>query len=81
MSKKDKNKKKQKETKVMVYDPAYINLAPISPNIKLEIAAVENEQSVHIVMTGFNNFDDVVDYSEYLAEYLPLLLYQTKVIQ
>lgn len=72
---KKKNKKKNKMNR-----PAFINLAPLSSNIKMEISAVEDDHAVYIKMSGFNEFEDVVDYSEFLAAYLPLLLYQTEIV-
>lgn len=76
---KDTKKKKVKAKKIK-QQTSFLNLAPISTNIKVEIAAVEDEQSVHIRMSGFEEFEDVIGYSEFLAAYLPLLLYQSEVV-
>lgn len=75
-----KSKKKHKKNRLSIAEPGFINLAPSSTTIKVEIAAVEDEQSVHIKMSGFEDFDEVVGYSNFLAEYLPLLLYQSEVV-
>lgn len=73
--KKDKKKKKIKHT-----EPSITCLGPSIENIHIEIVAVEDDNSVMIRLSGFDEFDNVVDYSEYLASYLPLLLYQTEVV-
>lgn len=75
-----KKKNKSKKDKLHVQEPGFLNLAPLSNNIKVEIVANENDQSVNIKMSGFEKFDDVVGYSEFLAAYLPLLLYQSEVV-
>lgn len=56
------------------------NLGPLSVGIQLDIVASEEENAIYIKMSNFEEFEDVVDYSEYLAEYLPLLLYQSEVV-
>lgn len=73
-------KKHKKKHKITMNEPSFMNLAPMTEDIKLEISAIEDENSVYIKMSGFNRFDDVIGYSEYLAAYLPLLLYQTEVV-
>jgi len=75
------SKKKHKKHKIKYTKPGYTNLAPLSTNVKIEIAAIEDDHSVHIKMSGFGDFDDVIDYSEFLATYLPLLLYKTEIVQ
>lgn len=74
-----KNKKNKKE-KYDLAHVSFINLAPLSETIRIEIVASETDHSVNIRMIGFDEFEDVAGYAEFLADNLPLLLYQTTII-
>lgn len=54
----------------------------ISPDdIDIEVFLDENDKSVIVKFTGFTDDDDREEYAEFLAETLPLLLFETTRIQ
>lgn len=50
-------------------------------DIDIEVFIDENEKSVVVKFTGFSDDDDREEYAEFLAETLPLLLFETTRIQ
>lgn len=70
--------KKKKKNKSQIIT----NLSPGIPNSECyNIIASEEDNSVYIQISGFEDFDHVIDYAEYLSKYLPLLLHHTQVLQ
>jgi len=47
--------------------------------LALEVGLVEEEKAVYVKITGFENVEDADEYAEYLAEHLPLLLFNSEV--
>ena len=47
--------------------------------LALEGGLVEEEKAVYVKITGFENVEDADEYAEYLAEHLPLLLFNSEV--
>lgn len=48
-------------------------------NIDVNIIVVEEDNTIFVQFTGFEDIDQVEDYAEFLQEHLPLMLFQTKV--
>lgn len=48
-------------------------------NIDLEIIIVEDDNSIFVQFTGFDDIDQLEDYADFLHEHLPLMLFQSKV--
>lgn len=55
---------------------------PISrDDIDIEVATSADENVVYVKFSGFDDFEDAEEYAEFLAETLPLLLFETTRIQ
>ncbi len=52
-----------------------------SDDIDIEVFIDENEKSVVVKFTGFSDDEDREEYAEFLAETLPLLLFETTRVQ
>lgn len=48
-------------------------------NIDLDIIVVEDDNTIFVQFTGFEDIDQVEDYAEFLSKHLPLMLFQTEV--
>lgn len=48
-------------------------------NIDLDIIVVEDDKTIFVQFTGFDDIDHVDDYAEFLSQHLPLMLFQTEV--
>ena len=48
-------------------------------HINLDIIVVEDDNSIFVQFTGFDDINEVEDYAEFLQEHLPLMLFQTEV--
>jgi len=48
-------------------------------NVDLEIIIVEDDNTIFVQFTGFEDIEQVEDYAAFLHEHLPLMLFQTKV--
>lgn len=47
--------------------------------LRIEVRLVEEDKSIYVHFTGFENFNDAEDYAEFLADNLPLLLFNSEV--
>lgn len=47
--------------------------------LEIEVRLVEEERAVYVQFTGFDNVDDAEAYAEFLADNLPLLLFNSEV--
>lgn len=57
-------------------------LEPISrDDLDIEVATSADEVAVYIKFSGFDDLEDAEEYAEFLAETLPLLLFETTRIQ
>lgn len=54
----------------------------MSNSIPLDITlyVTETDNSVYIKLSGFQSTDDADEYAEHLAEYLPLMLFESDII-
>lgn len=48
-------------------------------NIEMDIIIVEDDNSIFVQFTGFEDIDQVEDYADFLHDHLPLMLFQAKV--
>jgi SepF-like predicted cell division protein (DUF552 family) len=55
---------------------------PISrDDLDIEVATSSEEAVVYVKFSGFDDLEDAEEYAEFLAETLPLLLFETTRIQ
>jgi hypothetical protein len=55
---------------------------PISrDDLDIEVATSMDENVVYVKFSGFDDLEDAEEYAEFLAETLPLLLFETTRIQ
>lgn len=47
--------------------------------LAMEVRLVEDELAVYVKITGFENLEDADGYAEYLADNLPLMLFNSEV--
>jgi hypothetical protein len=47
--------------------------------LEIEVKLVEDEKAVYVKISGFDNVEDADEYGEYLADNLPLLLFNSDV--
>jgi hypothetical protein len=52
-----------------------------SDDIDIEVATSSDEPVVYVKFSGFEDMEDAEEYAEFLAETLPLLLFETTRIQ
>ncbi len=48
--------------------------------LSMEVIVSEDDTSVYVKLSGFDNVEDADKYADYLAENLPLMLFQTEVV-
>ena len=48
-------------------------------NIDMEIIVVEEDNTIFVQFTGFEDIDQVEDYADFLHDHLPLMLFQSTV--
>lgn len=48
-------------------------------NIDLDIIVVEDDNTIFVQFSGFEDIGQTEDYAEFLSEHLPLMLFQSKV--
>lgn len=77
-----KRKVKPKEEIEEVVDELPENEEFISDNdIDIEVFVDETDNTVMVKFSGFENDEDLEEYAEFLAETLPLLLFETTRVQ
>jgi hypothetical protein len=54
-----------------------INPNPEGIELGLQVVVVEEDNSVYVKFTGFEDIEDADEYAEYLTEVLPLLLFES----
>jgi hypothetical protein len=52
-----------------------------SDDIDIEVAVSSDEPVVYVKFSGFKDMEDAEEYAEFLAETLPLLLFETTRLQ
>ena len=50
-------------------------------DLDIEVATSADEAVVYVKFSGFSDFEEAEEYAEFLAETLPLLLFETTRIQ
>ena len=50
-------------------------------DLDIEVVVDESNECVYVKFAGFNDVDDAEDYANFLAETLPLLLFETTRMQ
>lgn len=50
-------------------------------NVEFDIIIVEDDNSIFVQFKGFEDIDQVEDYAEFLADHLPLMLFQSEIKQ
>jgi hypothetical protein len=48
--------------------------------LDLEVIVSEDDATVYVKLTGFDNLEDADSYATYLVDRLPLMLFETKVL-
>lgn len=48
-------------------------------NINIDIIVVEDDNSVFVQFTGFEDVEQAEDYADFLQEHLPLMLFQSEI--
>ena len=48
--------------------------------LDLEVILSEDDKTVYVKLTGFDNVEDADNYASYLVENLPLMLFESKVM-
>lgn len=59
--------------------------APIVSNIEkteldMEVILAEDEKTVYVKLSGFDNIEDADKYADYLTKNLPLLLFESEIV-
>lgn len=55
--------------------PADINALKLD----IQVAIDEDDNSVYVKFLGFDNLEEAEKYAEHLADYLPLMLFESKI--
>ena len=48
--------------------------------LDLEVILSEDDKTVYVKLTGFENVEDADKYASYLVEHLPLMLFESEVV-
>lgn len=73
--------KKKTEPEVVEQDLAE-NEEPLSrDDLDIEVAVSNDEPIVYVKFSGFDDIEDAEEYAEFLAETLPLLLFESTRLQ
>lgn len=56
-----------------------MSMVPKEIELAMEVRLVEDELAVYVKITGFENLEDADGYAEYLADNLPLMLFNSEV--
>jgi hypothetical protein len=51
-----------------------------STKLEVEVIVVEEDPSVYIRLTGFDNLEDADKYASHLTEHLPLMLFESEIM-
>jgi hypothetical protein len=49
-------------------------------DLNMEIILSEDDKTVYVKLTGFDNVEDADVYASYLVEHLPLMLFESEVV-
>jgi hypothetical protein len=67
----------EEERKELADNEEYIS----QDNLDIEVAIPDGEPIVYVKFSGFEDMENAEEYAEFLAETLPLLLFETTRIQ
>lgn len=56
------------------------NTAQQPTELSMEVIVSEDDATVYVKLTGFEDVESADEYASYLADKLPLLLFETKVV-
>jgi hypothetical protein len=54
-----------------------VNPNPEGKELGLQVLVVEEDNSVYVKFTGFDDIEEADEYAEYLTEVLPLMLFES----
>ena len=54
-----------------------VNPNPNAKELGMEVIVVEDDLSVYVKITGFDDIEETEDYADYLTETLPLMLFES----
>ena len=57
----------------------HVNPNPDALELGMEVILAEEEKAVYVKITGFETLEEADDYSNYLTETLPLMLFESEV--
>jgi len=72
---------KKKETEVQIEELAENEEYISRDDIDIEVVTSSDDPVVYIKFSGFEDMEDAEEYAEFLAETLPLLLFQSTRLQ
>lgn len=49
--------------------------------ISMQVIVSERDKSIYVKLEGFDDLNDAEDYAEFLSKNLPLLLFESEIIQ
>jgi hypothetical protein len=58
-------------------DSTRVNPNPEGKELGLQVLVVEEDNSVCVKFTGFDDIEEADEYAEYLTEILPLMLFES----
>jgi hypothetical protein len=58
-------------------DSTQVNPNPEGKELGLQVLVVEEDNSVYVKFTGFDDIEEADEYAEYLTEILPLMLFES----
>jgi hypothetical protein len=71
-------KKRRDDTEPEIVEELKDNEEHISrDDIDIEVVVAEDSSDVYVKFSGFEDFEDAEEYAQFLAETLPLLLFET----
>jgi hypothetical protein len=72
-----KSKEKEAEERELAENEEYIS----DDDLDIEVMVPDDDAVVYVKFSGFTDYDDATEYAEFLAETLPLLLFETTRLQ
>jgi hypothetical protein len=73
--------KKKQEPEVEVVEPESVEEALSRDDLDIEVAVGNDDPVVYVKFSGFLDEEDAEEYAEFLAETLPLLLFESTRLQ
>jgi hypothetical protein len=75
-------KKRREEPKPEIVEDEEVDLAEneehiSSDEVDIEVVVADDSDDVYVKFSGFNDHEDAEEYAQFLADTLPLLLFET----